>query len=396
MEPDGKLSGVDLDAVATVRPLPEVVEAMRPWLGALHAHPDSAHRAGALARKAMEEARADVAALVGALPEEVVFTSGGTEATNLAIHGVVASALGRGAARLAVPAHDPPSIVNPARSVSRGGAVLDLLDAGTDGTVDPGGLGDAPLTLLAFAHAHPELGALAPAERLVELAHGLGATVLVDLALTLGRIPADRAALGGPEMLALSFHRMGGPMGVGAWIVDRALPALPLLAGGPQENGRRPGSPNLAGVVGAAVAARIAMGEIRDRRDRLLRLGAVLADALRVLPGVRLAVPEARHRLPGHVAIVVPGLDGEALVTALDDRGLRTGTGSSCVETAGVPSASLLAAGFPPEDARATLVLCIPPIRLPHESEVEVAAGVVAQEVARLLRVAGRVAPESP
>ena len=383
---------LNLDGVATSAPVPEAVEAMLPWLSRRHANPASPHRLGAAAALALEEARAQVAALVGAEPKGVVFTSGATEANNLAIKGAARLARREGRVRLAVPAHEHPSLLHPARSLARGPWELVRIPVDRTGRLNPSSVPDGPLGLGALAHAHAELGALQPAAELVEAIHERGGLALVDATLTAGRIPLDLHSLGQPDLLTLSFHHMGRPMGVGALIVREDLALPPLLEGGVQEMGYRPGTPNVAGCVGAGVASRLGREETRRMAELLSRLGRLLADGLLQAPGVHLTGPELDSRLPGHISVLVEGVDGEALLVAMEERGILAATASPCADEAGLPSASLLAAGYSRDEARSAFLFCFPPTRELDAVDIKKVATCFQEEVQRLQILTGRMA----
>ncbi len=384
------MTPVDLDGIATARPEPAVVEAMLPWLSGRHANPESLHSRGAAARLAIEQAREEVAALVGARPEEIVFTSGVTEANNLGLKGAAALARRYGRPSIAVPAHEHPSLLHPARTLARDGCDLEILPVGRDGLVAASSLPSRAPDLVAFAHAHAELGSLQPAAALCARVRERGGRLLLDAALTAGRIPLDLEHLGGPDLLSLSFHHMGGPMGVGALVGREGLPISPLIEGGVQERGYRPGSPHLAGIVGAGAAARHARLELGERTSRLDRLGRLLAGALLLVEGVARTGPPPDERLPGHISVTVSGVDGEALVLALEERGVLAATGSPCASEAGLPSASLRAAGYTALEARGASVFCLPPTMIPGEVDLQSVVTVFHDEVRRLRSLSGR------
>lgn len=388
----GKPNQVRLDGIASARPAPGVVEGMIPWLSERIAHPDAPHAAGARARRAIEEARGEVASLLGVPAEHVVFTSGATESIHLAIRGWAGDDLRAGRARIAVAAHEHVALLHTARSLGRAGAVVELLPVGRDGLLEPGAIPGGPLTLLAFAHGHAELGSLQPAAALCERARIARAASLIDLSLTAGRMPLDRTSLGDPDLLVLSFYRMGGPLGIGAWIVGEEARVEPVLAGGPQERGLRPGTPNLAGIVGAGIAARLARESAAERRAVLDRAVAPLAAILARLPGVRPSGPEPPHRVPGHCSFVVDGVEGDALLAALEQRGILAATGSPCADLAGLPASALLAAGYEAEEARSSIVLCLGTIHPPGADQLAAAGRAIAEEIGRLRRIAGSMA----
>lgn len=393
MDDAGELKVVDLDGIATSTPELAVVDAMVPWLSRRHAHPASLHARGLDARIAVEESRREVAALVGSGADEIVFTSGATEANNLGLKGAAALARRRGSLRIAVPAHEHISLLHPARSLRRAGWILEEIGVERDGLVKPESPPfDAPLGVVAFSHAHAELGALQPAAEICARSRSQGASVLLDATLTAGRVPVDLKEMGNPDLVTLSFHHMGGPMGVGALVVRAGLPIPPLLEGGAEEGGYRPGSPNLAGIVGAGVAARLARESMGDRCSALARLGEILMDGVLSIPCIRRTGPPLASRLPGHISFLVEGVDGEALIVALASRGVLAATGSPCASQAGLPSACLLAAGYTATEARGAMVFSIPPTAGPDEAGILQALCCLREELRRLLEVSGGVA----
>lgn len=381
---------LDLDGVATSPPLPEVLDAMIPWLRERHANPTSIHSRGAEASHALEEARVEVARLVGVTPERVVFTSGATESNNLALRGAARLARRAGRTVLAVAAHEHPSLLHPARSLTRCGFELKEIPVGRDGIVRQEACA-AGLGVIALSHAHAELGTLQPVRDIVDAARRRGILTVLDATLSAGRIPIDAGATRDPDLLSLSFHHFGGPMGVGALIVGRDLPVPPLIEGGTQENGIRPGSPNLAGCIGAGVAARVACSSLAQRSSRLTSIGRRLAAALHRETRLALTGPSFERRLPGHVSLSLPGIEGEALVAGLDRRGLLAATGSPCADRAGLPSAALLAAGYDVREARGAVVLCLPPTGTFTPEDVPRVAIGLREELDRLRALSGRL-----
>jgi len=392
MGKQGSVSLLDLDGVASSPPERSVVEAMLPWLLERHASSDSLSARGAAARRAIEEARSEVAALVGATPEEVVFTSGATEANNLALKGAAALLRERVPVPLiTIPAHEQASLLHPARSLSRAACRLEVLPVGRDGLVDPNAVRARAPALLAFAHAHRELGSLQPAATLTLAARErAGGLVLLDTSLTAGRIPLNRSSLGDPDLLVLSFHNLGGPAGVGALVLRGAIPIPPLIEGGTQERGYRPGSPNLPGIVGAGAAARLSRLEAQRRAEALERLGRRLFRELGGVEGVDCCGPPPGSRLPGHLALIVSGVDGEALALSLEEHGVLAATASPCTTEAGLPSAALRAAGYSSDEARSLLVLCIPPTAIPEEEALVKGLVLVRREIERLRALSWR------
>lgn len=383
---------IDLDGVATSPVLPEVIDAMLPWLGERHANPASAHAPGRAASRALEDAREGVAALVGVAADRIVFTSGATESNNLAVRGAARLALDRGNATVAVPAHEHPSLLHPARTLARSGFELRPLPVNRDGLVDPAIAGLDDCGVVAVSHAHAELGALQPLPAITAAARRTGAISVVDATLTAGRIRIDPSSIGGPDLVSISLHHLGGPMGVGALVRVTDLPLPPMIEGGTQERGYRPGSPNLAGCVGAGVAARLALQDLASRTSRLTSAGRAMADAMIEIAGAALTGPSVENRLPGHLSLTVAGLDGLSVVTGLEQHGILAATGSPCRDEATLASAALRAAGYSEHERRGAVVLCVPPTGQVTQSDLALVADALGEEIERLRRVAGSLA----
>jgi cysteine desulfurase len=356
---------------------------MRPGLRDRHAHPGSAHAAGGRARLAIETARGAVADWLGVPVAEVTFTSGALEANNLGIRGV------QGINWIGVAAHEPPAILHPARSRAATGARLRRAPVTREGGVCPADLvGDGP-GLVAVSHAHPELGTLQPVPVICARARAAHAFVLVDASLTAGRIDVRRDTLGGPDLLSVSFHHLGGPGGIGVLAVRAGLHVAPLLVGGVEEHGLRPGPLSLAAIVGAGVAAQLAQQESRTRRDGLDQTSRELLPRILATPRVALAGPCLDSRLPGHLAFVVDGVDGGALTLSLAARGVLTSSGSDC-GTAGLPSAALRAAGLDAAAARSVVVFCLSPVDpVPSRQALDRVALAFRESVDQLRNIAG-------
>ncbi len=350
-----------LDHNSSAPLLPEAREAMLAVLGP-PANPSSAHREGARARAALETARAEVAAIIGAAPAEIVFTGGATEANNLALRGALGAAP-RGA-RLLTTAIEHASILETARALAEEGRPLALVPVDADGRVASADVLAAcvPGTGLASVGlANGEVGSVAP---LTEVTGGLrarGVLVHTDAAQAVGRLPVDVGALG-VDLLSLSAHKLGGPAGVGALWVRRGVRLHAQVTGGPQERSRRAGTENLAGIVGFGAAARVARARLAG--------SAAAAEALvdRLWNGIRRALPEARRngpatgpRLPNTLNVSFPGCAGESLLVLLDLAGIAASVGSACAAGAAEPSHVLRAIGRDAAAAREGLRLSVGP-----------------------------------
>jgi cysteine desulfurase len=350
------------DHAATTRPAPEVLAAMGPWLDEGFGNPSSVHRRGEAAREAVEEARARVGALLGALPEEIVFTASGSEANNLALKGALyapgAGPGGRARRRLVVSAIEHPSVLETARHLESRGFPLTIVPVEPDGVLDPArlerALGD-DVALVSVMWVNNEVGTLQPVGAIAAAAHAAGALVHCDAVQAAGKLPL---AVGeaGVDLLSLAGHKFGGPPGAAALYVRRRLRLVSLVHGGQQERARRAGTENVPALVGLGVAAeraarRLAAGEPG-------RLGA-LGERLRA--GLAAACPDARlngdplRRLPTILNVCFRGADGEAILHELDRQGVSVSTGSACSAAQPGPSHVLTAMGLRPEEAHASV-----------------------------------------
>lgn len=347
---------IDLDRAATAPVREEVLRAMWPHLAAPTGNPSSRHNLGRRAADDLERARQAIAAGLGARAGDVVLTSGGTEADNLAIRGI-ALARPRGRRLLAAPTEHP-AVLEACRALVRlHGFTLDLLPVDSTGTVDPRDVRDAvdeDTALVTVAVASSEIGTIQPIAEIAAAAHAGGAAMHTDAVQAIGQVPLDFRALG-VDAMSIAGHKIGAPVGVGALIARRSLPLEPLLYGGRQESSRRAGTEHVAAAVGLAVAVGLTTdgvdlrsAEVSARRD------AMRAIVERGLPDLVL-VGHPERRLPGHLAWCVPGIEAEPLLLRLDERGVRVSSGTACGEDADEPSEALLACGIPPELARGAI-----------------------------------------
>ncbi len=332
---------LDWNATAPLRP--EALAAMTAAL-AHCGNPSSVHRWGRAARKSVEHAREAVAALLGARPESVIFTSGGTEANHLAL-------LGAGRERILVSAVEHDSVLRAAPGaeqipVGRDGAVrLDALDRLLDADPRP--------TLVSVMLANNETGIVQPVGEIARLARAHAAAFHCDAVQAAGKTALDVAALGA-DLVTLSAHKLGGPPGVGALVATGGLDLAPLLRGGGQERGRRAGTENIAGIAGFAAVARAAAAEIgayervRQLRDMLeAEIGALAPDAV--------VIGREAPRLPNTTAVAMPGVAAETQVIALDLDGVMVSAGAACSSGKVGPSHVLAAMGVAPDLAGSTI-----------------------------------------
>ncbi|MHA1518035.1 MAG: cysteine desulfurase family protein [Alphaproteobacteria bacterium] len=319
-------SYLDYNATAPLRP--EVREAVVDAL-ALTGNPSSVHEEGRAGRAAVEEARAKVASLVGARPEDVIFTSGGTEANALAL----AAPAGEESWHCYLSAIEHPSALSGGRFYRETTTFIPVTPHGVaDLSVlakklekhKPGGW--RPLVSLMVANN--ETGALQPVREAADLVHEAGGVLHSDAVQAAGRIPLDMTALG-PDMMSLSAHKIGGPKGVGALILAEGVHVEPLIKGGGQEGRRRAGTENLPGIVGFGVAAELAAKELADMA-RLAALRDTLEEGSRAVATDAVIVSAAVPRLPNTSCIAVPGVKAETLVIGLDLAGIAVSAGSAC------------------------------------------------------------------
>ncbi len=350
---------VYLDHAATTPMRSEVAQAVADAGLRLWANPSSVHAAGRRARAAVDGARARLAGLLGGNPHHWVFTSGGTEANNLAVQGAARAAARRGRRHLVVSAIEHHSVLDTAEALRRVGWQVDLVPPGPDGRVAAADVRAAlrPNTgLCCLMVANNEVGALQPVRDVAEACRAVGAVLHADAVAAAGRLPLCVDELGA-DLLSVSAHKIYGPKGVGALYIRPGLEIEPLLHGGGQERRWRPGTENVPGIVGFGVAADCAAAELAAEGQRLRALGAALADAVQAAGGGAVPTGPADwgQRIPGLASFVFPGMDGEALLVSLDLQGVRAGAGSACVSGSLRPSHVLLAMGVAPEAAAAAL-----------------------------------------
>jgi cysteine desulfurase len=384
-----------LDYAASAPLRAEALAAMRPFLERPAANPSSQHGPGRAARAAVETAREQVAALVGADPGEVVFTSGGTEADNLAVKGTV---LGReaDARHLVVSAVEHHAVLDAAAwARADAGASVDLAPVDRRGRLRLEQLAEllrpGRTALVAVMAANNEVGTGQPVAAAAELAHGAGAALLCDAVQAAG-IPGVDMPADGIDLLVLAAHKLGGPTGVGALVVRAGLQLRPLLHGGGQERGLRSGTLPVAAIAGFGAAAAAALAE-RDRG------GAALASLRqRLLAGLRALDPDLEVNgdpaggLPGLLSVRIPGCRSEDLLLLLDRAGVACSAGSACASGAVTPSHVLLAMGRTPAEARETVRLSLGHGSTAADVDAAVEAARQALEVLRPGRTAAATA----
>ncbi len=340
---------VYLDYNATTPVHPDVLEAMLPYLRGEFGNASSRHSFGRRARAAVENAREQVAAAVGAHPAEVVFTASGTESNNTIIKGVALMSLRSIAA---VSATEHPCVLCAARTLQRAGGGYVPLSVDADGLLEMDDLiqtvagGDC--AIVSVMYANNETGVLQDIKSVAEKAKAAGAVMHTDAAQALGKVPLNFAGCGADAM-TLSAHKAYGPKGVAALIVRREVDWAPLLDGGGHENGRRSSTENVAGIVGMGAACARAEKMLAGA-DNLRALRDEMESAL-VAAGATIFAANA-PRLPNTSLFGFPGVDGESMVLMLDQSGFAAASGAACSSMKDEPSHVLLAMGAPPDEAR--------------------------------------------
>jgi cysteine desulfurase len=344
------------DHNATTPVSPEVLEALEPVLREVYGNASSIHYYGQAAKQRLEAARRQVAALIRAEPQEIVLLSGGTEADNLAILGTVRNSP-RAGRHVITTTIEHPAVLGSCAQLEREGVAVTYVRVGSDGVVSPEDVRRAlrPETVLvSVMHANNELGTLQPIAQIARLAHEAGAVFHSDGVQALGKVPVDMAALG-VDLYSMSGHKIYAPKGVGALYVRQGTPLAPIVFGGGHERGRRAGTENVAGAVALGRAAEwlrehfeAEAARVRALHDRLEQ------EILERVPAVAVNGRNA-SRTPNTASIRFEGIDGEAMVIALDLLGFAVSGGAACSSGALEPSHVLTAIGLPPDQARATI-----------------------------------------
>jgi cysteine desulfurase len=386
------MNRVYLDFNATTPVEPAVLDAMLPYFSAEFANAASIHTPGQRARAAVETAREQVAALIGARPQEIVFTSGGTESDNHAIFGIVSSSLTSftSSTSLTSPPHiittaiEHEAVFNACQALEKEGVRVTYLPTDRQGLIDLDDLRRAirPETILVtIMHANNELGTVQPLEEIGRIAKEADVYFHTDAVQSAGKIPIDVNTLQ-VDLLSISGHKLYAPKGIGALYVRGGTRLRQLLYGGHHQRGFRPGTENVAGIVGLGKAAEIARKSFAEDARRI----SALRDKLQ--QGLVQSVPQSRvngaaaPRTPNTTNIVFPGVEGEALLIALDLKGLACSTGAACSSGAVEPSHVLTAIGLPADEARASLRFSLG--RHTSPADIDFALNVVPSAVAQL------------
>jgi len=326
-----------------------VFEAMLPYLRERFGNASSRHELGTVARRAVNLAREQVAALVNVQPAQVIFVSGGTEANNLFIKGTAGYL---SPSQVAVSGIEHPCVAKPAQDLTRQGWKLRRLAVGADGTADLGDVAEAlelPTGLVSLMLANNETGVIQPVAEVAELARRAKAWMHTDAVQALGKIPVDFDTLS-VHAMTLSAHKLYGPKGAGALVVDKRLPLRPLIHGGGHEQGLRSGTENVPAIVGFGAACELASSRLATIGIRFNELRTRLEQGLHGLGAIIFG--EGAPRVPNTTYFAFKGIVGETLVIELDKAGFAVAPGAACSSASPEPSATLLAMDVDPEFAR--------------------------------------------
>jgi cysteine desulfurase len=364
-----------LDHAATTPVDPRVLEAMEPYFSGIFGNASSVHAAGREAKAALEAARATIARSIGAQPAELVFTSGGTESDNVAIAGVLRAAVADGRRGIVTAAAEHHAVLSPCEQYGRSGHPVSVLPVNTCGVVEREVLHFAlqkrPL-LVSLMYGNNEVGALAPIHDIAALVHADGALLHSDAVQCLGKVRVDVNELG-VDLMSLTAHKLYGPKGIGALYIRNGTPWSPVLFGGGQERGRRPGTENVALAVGFAKAVELAVSAMPEEHVRLSSMRDGLEGRIKELLGGVLVNSASAERLPNILNIsfdsaLVP-MQGEMLIVNLDLAGISASSGSACTSGSVQPSHVLTAMGRDAATAAASVRFSFGKMNQPEDVE---------------------------
>lgn len=349
-----------MDHSATTPVDEAVLEAMIPYYTSQYGNPSSAYSKGRAAKRAMEKAREQVAALINAQSREIFFTSGGTEADNQAIISYMISNSHRGR-HMITSAIEHHAVLNTCEYLHKNGFELTVLPVTPTGMVEPDTLKQAlkPETMLvSIMHANNEVGTIQPIKELAAIAHEAGAAFHTDAVQTVGKIPVDVKELG-VDMLSASSHKLYGPKGVGCLFIKKGTQIGKLLHGGSQESKMRSGTENVPGIVGFGKAAELAQSRMSKHFAYLNELGKKLQNGIREKIPHTIITGDPDNRIPGHVSVCFEYVEGESILLMLDGYGIMASGGSACTSESLGPSHVLIAMGIPEETAYGSLRLTL-------------------------------------
>ena len=369
-----------LDANSTTRPFPEVIETVAHHLRFAYANPGSRHAEGRKARRVFEESREKIADLLGASPGEVVFTSGGTEASNMAIFGFTSTV----PETIALTAGEHPATIESCQALAQRGWNLMNMDVDSDGRLLPDQFPTLPweqLKLVTVILAHNETGVVQDTTALAEHCQARGVPLHIDAVQAVGKIPVHFRDLKATS-LALGAHKFHGPRGIGALLLREGVQLAPLQYGGHQESGRRPGTEMVALAAGMARALEICHDDMDSRIATLQSMRDELEQRLRAACEPTVLNSSSEHRLPNTLNLSFPGVDGEAMLVALDLDGIACSLGSTCASGSAEPAPVLMAMGRSEDIYKSAVRFTLSSDNRPEE--IPIAAQRIAAVVKRL------------
>ncbi len=350
------MNSIYVDHAATTPTDPRVLEAMRPFFTFHFGNPSSTHRVGTTAREAIEKARSQIASLINAAPEEVYFTSGGTEADNLALKGYALATCAKGR-HIIVSSIEHHAVLHSAETLRKLGFEVSILPVDGLGRVDPQDVNRAlrkNTILISVMHANNEVGTVQDVAEIGRIAKEAGVILHTDAVQTAGSIPVDVNGLG-VDMLSLSAHKFYGPKGVGALYVRKGVKIIPLLDGGIQEHGLRAGTENVPAIIGMGVAAQLSQTEMVSRSTHISKLRDLLIEAILHLDLDITLNGHRYERLPCNVSVCLGKIRYQESLQALNSKSICASSGSACTSHALKPSHVLTAMGILPEKAMSVL-----------------------------------------
>jgi len=384
------MNRIYLDNNATTRPFPEVIEAVAHHLEKSYGNPGSRHAEGQVARKALEEARESIAEILGADPSEVIFTSGGTESTNIALFGfantppLARGGKGRSPRTILLTAGEHPATLESCRSLEKRGWKLHMFEVDSDGLLIAEQYDDlfwSEIKLVTVILAHNETGVVQNLKPLAEKCREHNVPLHVDAVQTVGKLTVNFHELGAAS-LALGAHKFHGPRGIGALLLKEGVKLAPVQFGGHQEAGRRPGTEPVALIVGMAKALEIFHADYQERIQKIRALRDRLERGLEETCAPVVVNGSREHRLPNTLNIAFPGLEGDVLLVNFDLEGMACSLGSTCASGSAEPAPVLMAMGCSEEIYKSSVRFSVSIQNT--EQEIDDAVGRIAAVVSRL------------
>lgn len=382
-----------LDYAATAPTDPEVTKAMLPYFTEQYGNPSTVYSIGREVRAAVDEARESIAASIGAQRDEIIFTSGGTEANNFAIQGIF-SAHSKKGNHIITTKIEHHAILEPLHYLEKNGAKVTYLPVDSDGLVNPEDVRSAitdQTILVTIMAANNEIGTLQPISEIARITKEKGVTFHTDAVQALGSVPLNVQDWG-VDMLSIAGHKIYGPKGIGALYVKKGIKINPLIRGGAQERNRRAGTENTPAIIGFAKSVELAVGNLKERTEKIKILREKLIDGLfDGIDGIRLN-GHRENRLPNNVNICIRGVEGESILLLLDMQGICVSSGSACTSGSLEPSHVLLSLGIPQEVAHGSIRFSLG--KDTTEQEIETVLEALPPIIERLRAMSPYIQPE--